>query len=103
MLALATGSQPVVLRVSARTGEGLDQLWDALWAHALRPHPNGANHRAVLDTIKRVLKASLEQTSGESKTELTDLETRWREGKISDEMLAQEFISILFRERRPSA
>jgi LAO/AO transport system kinase len=103
MLALAEGSQPVVLRVSARSGAGLGELWDAVWAAALRPHPPRANHKAILDAVRRVLKGRLELTSGENECELTDLEARWREGKFGDEMLTREFIRILFKEPRPSA
>jgi LAO/AO transport system ATPase len=102
MLALSSGPHPTVLRVSARTGEGLGKLWEALWAHSPRPDTNRGSHGAILETIGRVLKRRLERAGEKSRSELADLEARWRDGKISDAMLAKEFVSVLLREPRPS-
>src|SRR5262249_37205762 len=44
MLALSGREPPPVLRVSARTGAGVERLWEAITACPLRPAADGAAH-----------------------------------------------------------
>jgi LAO/AO transport system kinase len=99
MLSLSSGLHPTVLRVSARTGEGLGELWEALWIPSSRPRTTRGSKGSLLGAVVRVLKARLDRAGNE----LADPESRWREGKIGEEMLAEEIVRILFTEPRPSA
>jgi LAO/AO transport system ATPase len=80
-LALSAGTAPTVVRVSARTGAGLESLWSAITSRPLR--------RAASDVDSHLLRLAQETLAGRfaamrsaGDAALRQLLTRWRGGEL---------------------
>jgi LAO/AO transport system ATPase len=95
-LGLSKGPTPPVLRVSARSGAGVADLWRAAAALPLR-----RGQRRDADELHRLAREWLAMRYAEARTspEVADLVRRWRDGVASDE--AAEALVRLLVERRP--
>jgi LAO/AO transport system ATPase len=96
-LNLSANRSVPVLRVSARTGEGLDLLWQTIVACPLRRVPAADGRSALLHAAQETLADWFDATSGDS--ELDDLAARWRTGSIGREDAARALWQLLERKR----
>lgn len=91
-LGVTGGAVPPVLRVSARTGAGVTELWRAIAAPPLR---RGARRDAaeLFRLAREWLAARLAQAR--SAPEMAALVERWRKGEVGTEEAVQELLSRL--------
>jgi LAO/AO transport system kinase len=83
-LGLSHGPSPAVLRVSARSGAGVRELWEAIRSRPLR---RGVRRDA--DELFRLLRERLAARFAASRCEAEGLAARWQAGTVStDEALA---------------
>jgi LAO/AO transport system kinase len=80
MLALGDRVAPPVLRVSARTGDGVEPLRDAILSHPLRPRQRDG--RALLKLAQEALTALFARAEAAHDASLEDLVDRWRRGEL---------------------
>lgn len=80
-LSLSAGHVPPVLRVSARSGTGLNELWNIVAGLPLRREPCSAEHD-LLRIGQEMLTTwfNVERTNGNAA--LADLIERWRRGEV---------------------
>jgi LAO/AO transport system kinase len=71
-----------VLRVSGRTGEGIETLWTAIKVCPLRRTTLSAGSRALLRLVRENLAAQLAAAEAAQDPAWRDLLTQWREGKL---------------------
>jgi LAO/AO transport system kinase len=80
-LSLSSGRVPPVLRVSARSGAGLEELWDVIAGLPLRRITDSAE-RDLLRLAQEVLAARFAAGRSAGNGRLTELVERWRRGEI---------------------
>jgi LAO/AO transport system ATPase len=97
-LALSSGPAVPVLRVSARTGQGLAELWDIVSALPLRRGGRGAG-RDLLRLAQETLAARFAQAEAGRAPELEELLGRWRRGEWETARAAGELLEFLGRGR----
>lgn len=90
MLGLAHGPTPSVLRVSARTGMGLAELWQAVTELPLR---RGVRRDA--DELFRLTREWLAARLGPVRPEVAALAERWRRGEVTTEAAMRELVAVL--------
>jgi LAO/AO transport system kinase len=93
-LALSAGAVAPVLRVSARTGEGLAALWDAVAALPLRRGGRKAG-RDLLRLAQEALAARFARA--EAAADLQALLGRWRQGDLDDDAAGSALLDLLGR------
>ncbi len=97
-LALSAGPAVPVLRVSARTGQGLAELWDIVAALPLRRGGRGAG-RDLLRQAQEMLAARFAQAEGGRAPEFEELLDRWRRGECENAQAAGALLEYLGRGR----
>jgi LAO/AO transport system ATPase len=97
-LALSAGPAVPVLRVSARTGQGLAELWDVVAALPLRRGGRGAG-RDLLRLAQEALAARFAQAEAGRAPELEELLDRWRRGEWENARAAGALLEYLARSR----
>jgi LAO/AO transport system ATPase len=90
--ALSMAPAAPVLRVSARTGDGIAELWAAIRACPLRRGSRG-DGRELLRLAQQTLTARFTGTEGESSVQ--ELVRRWRKGEIGSPEAAGELLQLL--------
>jgi len=93
--ALSTGPAAPVLRVSARSGAGLPELWRTIAALPLR-----RGHQARAEDLLRLAQATLASrfaATRQSDDETARLLDRWRRGEIDGPTAAAELLARLAR------
>jgi LAO/AO transport system kinase len=90
-LALSAGTAPPVLRVSARTGAGVEPLWSAIVARPLRRGQTDAG-ADLLRLAQETLAARFAAARAAGDAALEDLLVRWRNGGLD---LAQTVGALL--------
>jgi LAO/AO transport system kinase len=93
-LGLSSGPLPPVLRVSARTGDGVEALWQAIRACPLRRHAPGTA-RDLLRLAQATLAARFATARSAGEVGLDQLLTRWQKGEIDPEAAAAEVLRLL--------
>jgi LAO/AO transport system ATPase len=93
-LALAPGPTPPVLRVSSRTGVGVDELWTILQGLPLR-----RAERLLPDELLRLAQATLSSRFTAARQAdspaLRDLLERWQKGQLSPERASSALLALL--------
>jgi putative protein kinase ArgK-like GTPase of G3E family len=97
MLALSAGAHPAVLRVSARTGAGLNELWSAIEALPLR-RGGPAGRRDLLRLAQEELAARFQSAKAGQDPVLEGLLADWRNG-VMDPVQATAALLRLLAER----
>ncbi len=100
MLSLSNGPHAPVLRVSAKTGDGLDELGNAITGQALRrcpPHQEGAE--ALLHAAQAELAEWFAAAQSEGDPALQRLLTQWQQGEITTSEAAGALIQLLRKEQ----
>jgi hypothetical protein len=94
MLGLSPADAPPVLRVSGRTGAGVEELWAAIAAFPLR---RGASRSAgeLLERAQEVLARRFAGARAAGNGDLTDLLSRWQSGALDPEEAAAALLRLL--------
>jgi LAO/AO transport system ATPase len=93
-LALSMGPAPPVLRVSARSGVGLPDLWSAIAALPLRRgRPSSADD--LLNLAKAMLATRFAAARRAGDVELVDLLDRWQRGEVDGPATAAKLLMRL--------
>jgi LAO/AO transport system ATPase len=79
-LELSANPAAPVVRVSARTGEGIEALWETIAACPLRRPTHSHEAADLLLTAQQTLAARFAAAAGDR--ELIELVTRWRDGQL---------------------
>jgi LAO/AO transport system kinase len=93
-LGLSAGPAPPVLRVSARSGEGLDKLWEVIAAAPLRRGGGGAA-RELLRHAQEALAARFAAAQRGRDPALQVLLQRWQRGELAAEQAADAVLRQL--------
>jgi LAO/AO transport system kinase len=93
-LALGTAPPVPVLRVSARTGEGLAALWDAIAALPLRRHGRMTG-RELLRRAQEMLAARFAEAEAGGADQLRSLIDRWHQGELDGDQAADALLRWL--------
>jgi putative protein kinase ArgK-like GTPase of G3E family len=102
ILGLSPGRVPPVLRVSARTGAGLEELWDAIAALPLRRSADVAERDLVrLGQETLAARFAVNRSSGDAV--LADLVERWRKGEVPADEAGTALLHLLTRQRSKGA
>ncbi len=97
-LALSPGPAVPVLRVSARTGQGVAELWDCIAALPLRRGSRAAG-RDLLRLAQETLAARFAHAQAAGAPELADLLGKWRRGEMDNPRAAGALLEWLGRPR----
>src|SRR5205823_748137 len=81
MLSLSSAAPPKVLRVSARTGAGMAELWQAIAGLPLRR--SSARERDLLRLAQEALAARFRTAKGRGDARLQELAERYQRGEVS--------------------
>ncbi len=82
-LALAGETTVPVLRGSARTGAGVEALWNAIAGRPLRRQQATNNSRELLHTAQELLASRLATAEAMGNREVQHLLARWRSGQLT--------------------
>jgi LAO/AO transport system ATPase len=94
MLALSGREPPPVLRVSARTGAGVEPLWQAIIAAPLRPLTDDAAHD-LLRLAQETLRARFAAAEAAGDAGVRQLVADWEQGKLSGEQAVAALWELL--------
>ena len=95
MLALSGREPPPVLRVSARTGAGVEDLWTAIAACPLRRAAADTGASDLLQLTQETLRARFAAAEGVGDPGLRELVAQWRQGKLAGEQAVAAFWELL--------
>ena len=93
-LGLSAAATPPVLRVSARSGEGLDKLWELIESAPLRRGSRGPA-RELLRRAQEALAARFASARARGEPRLLDLLARWQRGELADGQAASALLQVL--------
>lgn len=94
-LALSAGPPAAVLRVSARTGEGLEALWQTVVACPLRRRQTADGGRELLGLAQRALADRFAAAEVANDPGLKQLLTRWSQGALAPDQAAADLLQLL--------
>lgn len=92
---LSTGRRPQIVRVSSKTGEGIDALWDAIAGLPLRRHAGSLSDGDLLRVAQDQLAERFTAAASAGDARLRDLLTAWRGGTIDAEEAAERLLALL--------
>jgi LAO/AO transport system ATPase len=98
MLALSPERAVPVLRVSARTGEGMERLWDAIAGRNLRRGDLGKEDRELLRLAQDLLARWFSLAQSEKHPGLQEVLARWQRGLPSASGAAETLMEFLQKE-----
>jgi LAO/AO transport system ATPase len=93
-LGLGTGPVVPVLRVSSRSGDGLNQLWQTITSLPLRRGQQQGG-RDLLRLAQQTLAARFAAAETTERTDLQQLLDSWRERKITSSQAASALVALL--------
>jgi LAO/AO transport system ATPase len=96
-LGLAKGPTIPPVLVSAKTGEGIEELWQAIAARALRRQSISERQRDLLAAAQEWLASRFDALLSGPGPELGQVLTEWQEGKVGTEAAAQRLAMLLTR------
>jgi LAO/AO transport system ATPase len=82
-LELSGGRTVPVLRVSARTGDGIDQLWEAIHACPLRRAPGTPNGNGLLLLAEELLTERFNRALAVNEPAFQQLIAQWQRGRMA--------------------
>jgi LAO/AO transport system ATPase len=88
-----------VLRVSAKTGAGVEQLWRALAARPLQRHAPKADGRALLRLAQEALTRWFHSADANQEPELAQVVAQWQDGELPAEKAAATLLHLAGNER----
>jgi LAO/AO transport system kinase len=94
ILSLSEGHVPPVLRVSARGGTGLDELWDLIARLPLRRRAESAESM-LLRLAQEALVKRFGEAQANGNTELSGLFERWESGQLRPEDAGTSLLDLL--------
>jgi LAO/AO transport system ATPase len=100
-LALSPGVSVPVLRVSSRTGAGLDALWEAIESRPLR-RGQAREPRELLRLAQQLLAGRFAGAAAAESPEMAELLSRWRLGALNPEQGAAALLGLLAHDNRTS-
>jgi LAO/AO transport system ATPase len=95
MLALSGREPPPVLRVSARTGAGVEDLWAAIAACPPRRSAADTGASDLLRLTQGTLRARFAAAQAAGDPGLRELVAEWQQGKLAGEQAAAAFWELL--------
>jgi LAO/AO transport system ATPase len=101
-LALSANAAPPVLRVSGRTGAGLDELWQEITGRPLRRDPGREGGRDLLRVAQETLADRFARAEAAGDAGLQELVARWRRGELPRDQAAETLWRVLGMEDAPS-
>ena len=99
-LGLSAGPVPPVLRVSTRSGTGIDELWNVVASVPLRRGTDGSE-RDLLRLAQDALAARFTADRSANDAALAKLLGRWRRGEIAAEEAGSLLLQLLAEAHRP--
>jgi LAO/AO transport system ATPase len=84
MLALSGRETPPVLRVSARSGAGVDRLWEVITTCSRHTAPTTPGGRDLLRLTEQSLRTRFAAAETAADGDLARLVAEWRQGKLSN-------------------
>ncbi len=93
-LGLGNGLAPPVVRVSSRTGEGLNELYETIRTLPLRRGRRG-NGRELLRLAQQTLSARFADAAASGSTEVRELLQQWQQGLIKEDDAAAALLRML--------
>jgi LAO/AO transport system ATPase len=96
-LELSGGRTVQVLRVSSRTGEGIDRLWAAILDCPLRRSTGGPGSRDLLRLAQEILADRFHQAEATGDPELRQLLTQWQQRQLAPGEAAWKLVRFLER------
>jgi LAO/AO transport system kinase len=93
-LGLSEAPAPPVLRVSAKTGQGVAELWQMIQAQPLRRASPGSA-RELLRLAQATLASRFLGARSAGRSDLLNLVERWEKGELSPEQAADEVLHLL--------
>ena len=101
MLALSPGRAVPILRVSARTGEGMEALWMAIAGHKLHRAELRKENPELLRLAQDLLERWYSAAQSEKHPGLPEIQSRLQDGILSDSGAAEELVEFLQKEYGP--
>jgi LAO/AO transport system ATPase len=95
ILGLSDGPAVPILRVSAKTGAGIDALWSALSAVPLRRGQRPQDGRDLLHRAQEVLAHRFAAARAGQRDGVEDLLGRWRRGELGEDAAAEALLELL--------
>ena len=95
-LGLGTGTVPPILRVSSRSGSGLEELWRTIASLPLR-RGQRVSGRDLLRLAQQTLAARFSTAEAADRPELRQLLERWQRGDVNAAQAASALLDILNR------
>jgi LAO/AO transport system ATPase len=94
-LALSGGRQPAVLRVSSRTGEGIEPLWQVLRDLPRRRRGDESGGRDLLRLAQEVVAVRFARAEAAGDADLRRIVADWRAGALDGERAAAALLRLL--------
>jgi LAO/AO transport system ATPase len=98
-LALGVATAPPVVRVSSRTGAGLQELWDVIEGLPLR-RGVAADAAVLLQTAQELMAVRFRGARAAGDPAVTRIIERWHRGELESEAAASELLRVLPDSRR---
>jgi len=102
MLALSKDSHIPVLRVSARTSQGLEQLWETIAGIPSRRVQHNDDGAGLLQAAHALLADWFAAAKADQLPELQQLLTQWQHGRLNQAEAASALVQLLEREYGPA-
>jgi LAO/AO transport system ATPase len=98
MLALSSDRAVPVLRVSAKTGEGIEALWSAIAEQPLRRTATVRDCRELLRQAQEWLARWFSTAQNDRHSGLQKLLSQWQHGLLADRTAAEAVLDMLWKE-----
>jgi LAO/AO transport system ATPase len=98
MLALSSGRSVPVIRVSAKTGDGVDALWAAMASLPLRRAEMVSGSDELLGRAQDTLAKWFSEARAERLPELQEILSQWQHGLVNDSRATEALLEILQKE-----
>lgn len=99
--ALSSGRDVPILRVSAKTGEGVEALWTAIAGQKLRRAATGNGSRDLLRRAQDLLAQWFTTAQADHHPAVQQLMDQWEQGQISGTSAAASLLRVLQRDYSP--
>jgi LAO/AO transport system kinase len=98
-LALSSGPPVPVIRVSAKSGEGVEALWTAIASNLPHRGKTASGSRELLRLAQDTLATWFHAAQAGQHPAVQQLITKWQQGVISDRQAAEALLELLQKER----
>ena len=94
-LSLAKDSSVPVLLVSAKTGNGIEGLWETISTRTRHRHSLMERQRDLLSAAQQWLAAGFDHLVSHASPELDQILNQWQQGRIGTQTAAEQLIALL--------